>query len=223
MPGYGSQDELISKITQLGQYKRIEMNKLINPAHTATAGWHATFTLPGYPNAGTFPAAQDLVLQSPSELAGDGTVFIGPQHNGLVGPSAKKLCLNFGANIIAAAGAPWQVKIVDLVGYYRLSGANITGTGSRVLINSNTVVASSSAGLLLTYANDFTNLSKVRFTNSGGALPTGLALATDYWLVRAGATTGRVATSLENAVAGATMRALARTRWQSRTRAIKTA
>lgn len=69
----------------------------------------------------------------------------------------------------------------------------------------NTVTASSSSGLLLTFRHNFLNLTKVRFTNSGGpgeALPTGLAPATDYWLIKVSATTARVATSLANAEAG---------------------
>jgi hypothetical protein len=83
---------------------------------------------------------------------------------------------------------------VDLQGYYRLATTNVTGTGSRVLINSNTFTASSSSGRLLTYTNDFNTFTKVRVENSGGALPTGLAINTDYWLVRVSATTARIAT-----------------------------
>jgi len=103
--------------------------------------------------------------------------------------------------MVAAAGAPWVAKLVDLQGYYRLSTTNVTGTGSRTLINTNTFTASSSSGLLLTYTNDFNTFTKVRFTTTT-TLPTGLALATDYWLVRVSATTARVATSLANAIAG---------------------
>jgi hypothetical protein len=103
--------------------------------------------------------------------------------------------------MVAAAGAPWQAKLVDLQGYYRLSTTNVTGTTGRTLINSNTFTASSSSGLLLTYTNDFKNLTKVRFTTTT-TLPTGLSLNTDYWLIRVSATTSRVATSLANAIAG---------------------
>jgi hypothetical protein len=106
-----------------------------------------------------------------------------------------------GASIVAAAGAPWQLKLVDLQGYYRLATTDVTGTGSRTLINTNTFTASSSSGLLLTFTNDFASGTKVRFTTTT-TLPTGLALATDYWLVRVSATTARVATSYANYVAG---------------------
>ena len=54
---------------------------------------------------------------------------------------------------------------------------------------------------MLTFANDWKSGTKVRFTTTT-TLPTGLALATDYWLVRVSATTARVATSYANYVAG---------------------
>lgn len=42
----------------------------------------------------------------------------------------------------------------------------------------------------------------VRLTNSGGALPTGYATGTDYWVVNTGANTLQLATSRANALAG---------------------
>jgi hypothetical protein len=200
--GYTSQDDLINQITTNGKYLRRDNAKITSPAHTA-GGWHALFGGAGYPNASTYPSAQDLVFQSCSELGGDAAsaTLLGLQHGGDPGGSATKHILNLGANIVAAAGAPWQLKLVDLQGYYRMATTNVTGTGSRTLINSNTFTASSSSGLLLTYTNDFNTYTKVRFTTTT-TLPTGLSPATDYWLVRVSATTARVATSLANAIAG---------------------
>ena len=200
--GYSSHDDLINQITTNGKYLRRDNSKITSPAHTA-GGWHALFGGAGYPNASTYPSAQDLVFQSCSELGGDAAsaTLLGLQHGGDPGGSATKHILNLGANIVAAAGAPWQLKLVDLQGYYRMATTNVTGTGSRTLINSNTFTASSSSGLLLTYTNDFNTYTKVRFTTTT-TLPSGLSLATDYWLVRVSATTARVATSLANAIAG---------------------
>jgi hypothetical protein len=200
--GYTSHDDLINQITTNGKYLRRDNSKITSPAHTA-GGWHALFGGAGYPNASTYPSAQDLVFQSCSELGGDAAsaTLLGLQHGGDPGGSATKHILNLGANIVAAAGAPWQLKLVDLQGYYRMATTNVTGTGSRTLINSNTFTASSSSGLLLTYTNDFNTYTKVRFTTTT-TLPTGLSPATDYWLVRVSATTARVATSLANAIAG---------------------
>jgi len=204
MAGYTSQDDLINQITTNGRYRRIEIAKTLAPAHTATAGWHLMNGLAGYPAAQTFQGTTDLVFTTCTEQGGDGLgspTYPGPYHGGVVGSTYKKFLLNMGANIIAAAGAPWQIKLVDLCYYYKLSGTNVTGTSGRTCINSNTFTASSSSGLLLTYTNDFANFSKVRFTTTT-TLPTGLSLATDYWLVRVSATTARVATSLANAIAG---------------------
>jgi hypothetical protein len=199
--GFTSQDDLINQITNNGKYLRRESNKGTGAtAHTA-GGWHLGVGMGGTPNAGTFPATQDLVFSNCHETSGDGTTVISMQHGGNPGGSATKHIINVGAQLVAAAGSPWQMKLVDIQGYYRLSGANVTGTGLRTLINSNTFTASSSGGLLLTYTNDFKTFSKVRFTTTT-TLPTGLSLATDYWIVRQSATTCNVATSLDNAIAG---------------------
>ena len=174
------------------------MTKTTAPVHTA-GDWHMLNGLNGYPHAGTYPGT-DLVFQSCWETTGDGTVVVGPQHGGIVTPATKHLN-SVKAMMVAAAGAPWVAVLCDLQGYYRMSTTNVTGILSRTLINSNTFTASSSSGLLLTYTNDFNTFTKVRFTTTT-TLPTGLALATDYWLVRVSATTARVATSLANAIAG---------------------
>jgi hypothetical protein len=42
----------------------------------------------------------------------------------------------------------------------------------------------------------------IRLTNSGGALPAGLATATDYYVIRTGANTFKLASSFANALAG---------------------
>jgi len=197
--GFTSDDDMLNQMTVNAKRGRIDFSKSTAPVHTA-GGWHLLTGLAGSPNAGTFPGT-DLLWQSCWETTGDGTVVIGPQHSGAVSTATKHL-LSLKAMMVAATGAPWLAMLVDLQGYYRLSTTNVTGTSSRTLINSNTFTASSSSGLLLTYANDFNTLTKVRFTNSGGALPTGLSTLTDYYLVRVSATTARVATSLANAIAG---------------------
>lgn len=199
--GFTSQDDLIAQLTA-GKYRRVDNSKITSPAHTA-GGWHSLFGGAGYPNATTYPGATDLVFTTCTETGGDAisATILGIQHGGNPGGTATKHLLSLGANLVAAAGAPWQAKLVDLQAYYRMSGANVTGTGSRTLINSNTFTASSSSGLLLTYTNDFNTYSKVRFTTTT-TLPTGLSLNTDYWTVRVSTTTCRVATSFANALAG---------------------
>lgn len=195
--GFTSQDDLINQITVNGKYRRIEMAKTTTPVHTA-GGWHLLTGLAGSPSAGTFPGT-DLLWINCTETSGDGTTIIGPQHGGNVSTATKHI-LNVGASLVAAAGAPWQAKLVDLQGYYRLSTTNVTGTGSRVLINTNTFTANAGTDVI-TYTNDFANLTRVRLTTTT-TLPAGLSLATDYWLIRQSATTAKLASSLSNAIAG---------------------
>lgn len=196
--GFTSDDDMLNQMTVNAKRGRIDSFKTTAPVHTA-GGWHLLNGLAGYPNAQTYPGT-DLLWRSCWETSGDGSVVAGPQHGGVVSPATKHL-LSMKAMMVAAAGAPWLAMLVDLQGYYRLSTTNVTGTGSRVLINSNTFTASSSSGLLLTYTNDFNTLTKVRFTTTT-TLPTGLSAGVDYYLVRVSATTARVATSLANAIAG---------------------
>lgn len=194
-----SQDQLLAALSS-GQSRLETHAKITSPAHTA-GGWHMMAPMNGQGGATTFPGT-DLLWAHCDENGGDGTTSFGIRHGGPPGGGMTKHVLAASLLGVAAAGAPWYALLCDLQGYYRLSTTNVTGTGSRVLINSNTFTASSSSGLLLTYTNDFKNFTKVRFTNSGGALPTGLALATDYWLVRQSATTAKVAASYEDALAG---------------------
>jgi hypothetical protein len=198
--GWTSDDDMLNQMTSNGKRCRREQQKLITPAHNTGGGWHFLGNMGGYPQATTFPSAADLVFRACNELNGDGTTVFGIQHGGSVFPATKHLTYANGL-IIAAAGAPWHLKLIDLMAYYRMATTNVTGTGSRALINTNTFTASSSSGLLLTYTNDFANMTKVRFTTTT-TLPTGLALNTDYYLVRVSATTARVATSIANAEAG---------------------
>lgn len=197
---FTSTDDILAQISA-GKYRREDHAKLTSPAHTA-GGWHSMAGLAGYPNPTTFPGT-DLLWASCDEEVGDGTTLFGIPTGGAPGGDATKHVINLGAALVGAAGAPWQIKLVDIQGYYRLSGANVTGTGARTLINSNAFTASNSGGdLLLTYTNDFRSLTRCRVSNAGGALPTGLAAGTDYWLVRQSATTAKVATSRADAIAG---------------------
>ncbi len=193
-----SHDDLIDAITS-GQRVKALCQKVTAPVHTA-GGWHCLAGLNGSYGATTYPGT-DLLWAHCDESGGDGTTAFGIPHGGPPGGSMTKHLTAASAMMVAAAGAPWVAVLVDLLGYYRLSTTNVTGTGSRVLINTNTFTASSSGGLLLTYTNDFKNLTRVRFTTTT-TLPTGLTAGTTYWLVRASSTTAHVATSYANALAG---------------------
>ena len=199
--GFASLDALVAALTA-GQRIRTETSKLTTPVHVAGL-WHFLPGLAGFPNATTYPSTVDLTWVNCSETVGDGTTIFGIPHGGNPAAGQTKHLINIGAMAVAAAGAPWQLKIVDLQGYYRMTGANVTGTGARTCINSNTVTFSNSGGKLLatTATNDFTTYTKVRFSNSGGNLPAGIVALTDYWITRMSAVTFKISLSFANAVA----------------------
>ena len=84
--GFTSQDDLIDQLSSNGNYLRVDNAKITSPVHTA-GGWHCLAGLNGYPNATTYPSAQDLVFQSCSELGGDSASasLFGIRNGGLPG------------------------------------------------------------------------------------------------------------------------------------------
>ncbi len=195
-----SHDSLVSALTSGQAVGPVPSLKTTTPVHTVN-GWHLLAGLAGSGGATTYPGT-DLLWAHCDEFGGDGTTAFGIPHGGAMAGSATKHLTRLSAMMVAAAGAPWTAQLVDLLGYYRLSGANVTGAGGRTCLNDDAVVASSGGGdMLLTYTRDFKNLTRVRFTTSN-TLPTGLSLSTTYWLVRQSSTTSKVSTSYANALAG---------------------
>jgi hypothetical protein len=200
MSGFTSKDDEINQMSANGNVWQAAFSKQFNPTAAAVANeWHTLFRGGGNPQAdaifdtGTNLQFQSLCDQTPNA----GCIFHGG-NIGAAGDGFKTLTAGY-AVTAAATVVPNTLKLIDVLGWYRVT--TVTTTTAQATINANTFTASSSSGLLLTYANDWTSFSKVRFTTSG-TLPTGLALNTDYWLVRVSATTARVSTSFANAIAG---------------------
>jgi hypothetical protein len=177
-----------------------KLSKQFNPTAAAVANeWHTLFRGGGYPSADAiFDTGTTLQMQSLcDQIASAGNLY----HGGIIGAAGddyKGLEVAM-ANSAAATVCPAWLQLVDVLAWTRVTA--IATTTAQTIINSNTFTASSSSGLLLTFANDWQSFTKVRFTTTT-TLPTGLSLNTDYWLVRVSATTARVATSLANAIAG---------------------
>lgn len=201
MAGFTSQDNIINNITTNGKFYRADWNKLFNPTTAAVAGeWHTLFRGGGNPGADAlFNTGTNLIYQGITDLTTSAACI---QHGGNVGVDGNdfKCVLNASAFTAAATTMPAILMLVDVLGFHRLT--TVTTATAQTAITTNTFTASSSSGLLLTYANDWQNYQKVRFTNAGGGLPTGLSINTDYFLVRVSSTTARVATSYANAIAG---------------------
>lgn len=200
MAGFTSTDNMITSMSASAKRFSTPFSKQFNPTAAAVANeWHTLFRGGGYPQADAiFDAGTNLQFQSVFDVTtNSGALF----HGGNVGANADdfKVLTSGYAVTAAATTVPITLQLIDLLAFYRVT--TVTTTTAQNTVVSNTFTASSSSGLLLTYANDWSNFQKVRFTTTT-TLPTGLSLNTDYWLVRVSATTARVATTLANAIAG---------------------
>jgi len=200
---YTSLDDMTAELTS-GKGWRADYNK--QSAATAvwrTGSWNDLSVLAGYPVANTWPGTT-LVAQTPTDKNGGAALGAswGIYHGGNVSVDTKHI-INMGAFSSVATSVPGLFMLVDVVMYYPLI-SNLS-TLQQTLINSNTFSATSSSGLLATHANDFgtaNHYTTVKFTNSGGTLPTGLNSTDIFYMVRQTSTTSKFATSHANALAG---------------------
>lgn len=210
MAGFTSNDNMISSISSSGKFYSSPWTKQFNPTAAAVANeWHTLFRGGGYPQADAiFDAGTNLLFQSLTDQTTNAGVIPNGGDIGAAGDDFKVL-LSAYAVTAAATTVPCTIQLVDVLGFFRVT--TVTTTTAQTVIwpyddgtatgGGETVTFSSSSGLLATYTNDIQNLSKVRFRNSGGALPTGISAGTDYFTIRVSATTCRLATSRTNAIA----------------------
>jgi len=211
MGGFTGLDNRLNAMSALGKRFQALMSKQFNPTAAAVANeWHTYFRGGGYPQADAiFDAGTNLLFQSlTDQTANAGSLY----HGGDVGAAGDDYKILETAMACTAAGTvvPHWIQLIDVLGFVRVTSIT-TATAQTVIwpYNDGTATGggeattfSSSSGLLGTYTNDIQSLSKVRFRNSGGALPTGLVAGTDYYTIRVSATTSRFATSRANAIAG---------------------
>ena len=134
--GFASQDELIQSLTTDGQGDMAFMNKALGAAGIAGA-----WTLLG-PHAGTPPLSvytgTDLNFIPTDNTWAEGTTYTG----GDVSPATNHF-LSAGASVVAAAGAPWYIMAVDMVGFVPLTTTNVSTTGTKTVTM--TAIGSSAA------------------------------------------------------------------------------
>lgn len=123
--GFTSQDDLIDKITS-GNADGILLQKTLVAAQTAGT-WSQLFTSAGSVPAATF-GGTEATFTATDNTWSEGAIPIGDQS----GTTTKHL-LSAGASLIAAAGAPWFVQLIDLVGYAKLSTTNVSTTGTKTI------------------------------------------------------------------------------------------
>jgi len=124
--GFTSQDDLINKVTNDGQFQYDVRFKTISTAQVA-AFWTNLGVFSGSEPASAYPGTS-LTFVPTDDTWADGAW----QHGGDVSPDTKHY-LYAGANIVAAAGAPWFLMAVDQIGYVPITGADVTGTTGRTI------------------------------------------------------------------------------------------
>ena len=124
--GWTSQDDLINQITNNGKADYIFGNHALSAAQVAGT-WTLLSGHAGSPPARTFATA-DLTYQATDDTWSEGALY----HGGNVSTATKHM-LNMGAMAVAAAGAPWMIMPIDLVGYVPLSGTNVSTTGTKTV------------------------------------------------------------------------------------------
>lgn len=123
--GWTSQDDLISEITG-GKFQYDVRFKTISTAQVA-AFWSNLGVFNGSEPASAY-AGTSLTFVPTDDTWADGAF----QHGGDVSTSTKHF-LYAGANIVAAAGAPWFLMCVDQVGYVPITSTDVTGTSGRTI------------------------------------------------------------------------------------------
>jgi hypothetical protein len=124
--GFSSQDDLINQITTNGKGDVVIYSKTL-PAAGVAGAWTDLGNAAGIPVAATYGAA-DLTFTATDDTWSEGALY----HGGDVSTDTKHF-LSAGVSCVAAAGAPWFLMCVDEVGYVKLSGTNVSTTGTKTV------------------------------------------------------------------------------------------
>lgn len=201
--GFTSQDDLISKVSEDGQFLRIDWNKSFLPTTAATAGeWHCLAKGVGNPPTGSiYNTGTNLAFQAVNET----TANAGQMYHGGNVSTATKHILNASAFTAAATTAPCILMLVDLLGFYRVT--SVTTTTAQNTDNTVTIPRyTSGAGVQAFMWNTNTtamgaatpNLS-IGYTNSAGTagratpttLPVGKTAAANGLILYSGTGVGK--------------------------------
>lgn len=206
MPGIASNDQLLNALAN-GQTYRANFNKNFNPTAAAVANeWHTLFRGAGNPGADAlFNTGTNLAFQAVKNDTTNGTSL---QVGAAVQPTYYKYLLSGSAVSAAATVVPGVLAIVDVIGFYRVTSVTTATAQSttNTLGRSDTFTADAGTDVITftSTASVPSNLltgTRMRLTTTT-TLPAGLATATDYYYIRVSDSTGKLATSYANAVAG---------------------
>jgi len=171
--GWTSQDDMINQMTSNGKTNGFIFQK--NFVAAGMAGhWQHLINAAGSPPAATYGGTEL------NFTATDGTWTEGATYlSGDVSPATKHLTA-LGGSIVAAAGAPWFILPVDLIGYVKLTTTNVSAAGAKTVVM--TPIGSTAANVdrypegaglrmfVAAYANMGANAPTIQitYTNSGG-------------------------------------------------------
>lgn len=124
--GFASQDDLITSITTDGQIDTVVYQKT-SPAAGLAGHWQHFIGGVGTIPVATFSGAEATFVATDNAWS-EGAIPIGNQTL----PITKHI-LNMGVSVVAAAGAPWFVLPIDLVGYAKLTTTNVSTTGAKTI------------------------------------------------------------------------------------------
>ena len=124
--GWTSQDNLIDDLTNNGQGDVAFCQKTLTAVQTAGT-WCILGPHGGVPVASTYAGAS-LTYVPTDDTWSEGVIWTGGDKD----PETKRF-LSAGASVVAAAGAPWYIMAIDLVGYVPLTGADVSTTGTKTV------------------------------------------------------------------------------------------
>lgn len=206
MPGFSSRDQIIQAQTN-GQVWRADWSKNMNPTAAAVANeWHTLFRGNGNPGPDAiFDAGTNLLFQGVTDQTASAATV---PHGGNVQPTYYKYLLSGSAVSAAATAQPSVVTLIDVVGFYRVTTVTTTTAQSttNTLGYGDTFTADASTDIITmtSTTNSPSNIltgTRVQLTTTT-TLPAGLALATNYYVIKVSDSTFKLATSYANAVAG---------------------
>jgi len=207
MAGISSHDQLINALSQ-GQTQKTVWGKNFNPTTAAVANeFHTLFRGGGNPAADAlFDTGSNLTFQQVRDTTTSAGSIL---HGGDVQASNYYKYLLSGAAVSAAATVvPGILKLVDVIGFYRVTSVTTTTAQATTNTLGQSATFTADAGTdVCTYTSTTSTPSniltgtRVRLTTTT-TLPAGLSLATDYYVIRVSDTTFKLATSYANAVAG---------------------
>jgi len=206
MAGFSSSDAIVNALTA-GQTFKTNWTKQFNPTTAAVAGEvHTLFRGAGNPPSDAlFNTGTNLLFQGVSDTTTSAGAM---QHGGNVQPTYYKSLAAASAVTSAATTVPGWLVLVDVVGFYRLT--SVTTATAQATTNTlgygDTFTADASTDIITmtSTTNIPSNIltgTRVRLTTTT-TLPAGLALATDYYVIKVTDSTFKLATSYANAVAG---------------------